>query len=80
MLVLRRIIEGAKEFNLKAIITFIDFSNAFDTIHYGQMFKMVKCLKSFIHMVSLNNLSMPSRICTHRQKFQVQMGKLNLFR
>ena len=31
ILALRRIIQGAKEFNLKAIITFIDFSKAFDT-------------------------------------------------
>ena len=40
ILALRRIIEGAKEFNLKATITFIDFSIAFDTIHHGQMFKI----------------------------------------
>ena len=41
ILALGRIIEGAKEFNLKAIITFIDFSKAFDTIHKGQMFKIL---------------------------------------
>ena len=33
--------EGATEFNLKATITFIDFSKAFDTFHCGQMFKIL---------------------------------------
>ena len=41
ILALRRIIEGAKKFNHKAIITFIGFSKAFDTIHHGQMFKIL---------------------------------------
>ena len=50
ILALRRTKEGTKEFNLKAIITFIDFSKAFDTINLGQMFK------TFVHMVSLNKL------------------------
>ena len=33
ILALRRIIEGVKARNLPAIITFIDFSKAFDSIH-----------------------------------------------
>ena len=41
IIALRRITKGAKEFNLKAIITFIDFSKAFDTIHSGLMFKIL---------------------------------------
>ena len=41
ILALRRIKEGAKEFNHKAIITFIDFPEAFDTIHHGQMLKIL---------------------------------------
>ena len=41
ILALRRIIEGAKEFNCKAIITFIDFSKVFDTIYHDQMFKII---------------------------------------
>ena len=40
ILALRRIIEAAKEFNLKAIITFMDFSKAFDIVNHGQMFKI----------------------------------------
>ena len=58
ILALRTIIEGAKELNLKAIITSLIFLKNFT------LSLVVKCLKSFIHMVSLNNLSVPSRTCT----------------
>ena len=44
ILALRRIIEGVKSNNLPAIITFIDFTKAFDTIHRG---KMVKILRAY---------------------------------
>ena len=33
ILALRRIIEGIKEYNLKAVMTFIDFKKAFDMVH-----------------------------------------------
>ena len=39
---LRRIIEEAKEHNLPAILMFIDFKKAFDTIHRGKMLKILK--------------------------------------
>ena len=42
ILALRGIIEGVKEFNLKAIITFIDFSKVFDTTDHGQMFIILR--------------------------------------
>ena len=42
ILTLRRIIEGVKAKNLPAIITFIDFKKAFDTIHRGKMMKILK--------------------------------------
>ena len=35
ILTLRRIIEGVKDNNLKAVMTFIDFKKAFDSIHRG---------------------------------------------
>ncbi len=44
ILALRRIIEGVKSNNLPAIITFIDFTKAFDTKHRG---KMVKILRAY---------------------------------
>ena len=41
ILVLRRLIEGIKEKNLKAIITFVEFKKAFDTINRNNMFKIL---------------------------------------
>ncbi|CAH1266614.1 Hypp3435 [Branchiostoma lanceolatum] len=42
ILALRRLIEGVKSHSLPAIITFIDFKKAFDTIHQGKMLKILQ--------------------------------------
>ena len=42
ILTLRRIIEGVKANHLPAIITFIDFKKAFDSIHRAKMMKILK--------------------------------------
>ena len=42
ILALRRIIEGVKGNNLKAILTFIDFKKAFDSIHRGKMMQILR--------------------------------------
>ena len=42
ILTLRRIIAGVKENNLSAIITFIDFKKAFDSIHRGKMMQILR--------------------------------------
>ena len=42
VLALRRIIEGVKAKHLPAVLTFIDFSKAFDSIHRGKMIKILK--------------------------------------
>ena len=42
ILALRRIIEGIKRNNLKAIILFVDFKKAFDSIHRGKMMKILR--------------------------------------
>ena len=41
-LALRRVIEGVKAKNLPAIILFIDFKKAFDSIHCKKMIKILK--------------------------------------
>ncbi len=42
ILALRRIIEGKKANYLKAVLTFIDFKKAFDSIHRGKMMKILQ--------------------------------------
>ena len=42
ILALIRLIEGVKERNLKAILVFIDFKKAFDSIHRGKMLKILR--------------------------------------
>ena len=42
ILVLRRIIEGVKSRNLPAVMTFIDFKKAFDSIHRGKMLRILE--------------------------------------
>ena len=58
ILALRRIIEGIEEKNLSAVITFIDFKKASDTIHRGKMIRILKaygstheCKENAIHGV-----------------------------
>ena len=38
---LRRLIEGVKATQLQAIITFVDFKKAFDSIHRGKLMKIL---------------------------------------
>ena len=42
ILTLRRIIEGGKANNIEAVMTFIDFKKAFDSIHRGKMMRILK--------------------------------------
>ena len=42
ILALRRIIEGVKSRNLKAVVIFVDFCKAFDSIHRGRMLEILK--------------------------------------
>ena len=42
ILALRRIIEGVKANHLPAVITFIDFKKAFDSIHRAKMMRILK--------------------------------------
>ena len=42
ILALRRLIEGVRARNLSAIITFIDFKKAFDSIHRGKLLEILR--------------------------------------
>lgn len=42
ILALRRMIEGVKRKNLKAVLLFVDFSKAFDSVHRGKMMLILK--------------------------------------
>ena len=42
ILALRRIIEGVKKNNLKAVILFVDFKKSFDSVHRGNMMKILR--------------------------------------
>ena len=42
ILTLRRMLEGVKSKNLPAVLTFIDFQKAFDSIHRGKLMEILK--------------------------------------
>ena len=42
ILTLRRLIEGIKQKQLPAILTFVDFSKAFDSTHRGKLMEILK--------------------------------------
>ena len=46
ILALHRLIEGIKAKNVTAVLTFIDFSKAFDSIDRGKMFEILHTTKS----------------------------------
>ena len=67
ILALRRLIEGIKSNNLPAIITFIDFKKAFDTIHRGKMIKILKAYGNYFFRPFYVQYRL--RYCTHPLAF-----------
>ena len=56
ILALRRLIEGIKSRKIPAVMTFIDFKKAFDSVHRGKMFKILKAYGIPKDIVSLIEL------------------------
>lgn len=53
ILALRRIIEGDRDKNLSAILVFIDFKKAFDTIHRGKLMKILKAYDRLVKAIEM---------------------------
>ena len=67
ILALRRLIEGVKSHNLKAAITFVDFRKAFDSIHRGRMFEILKAYdipEKLINAISLMYQNTKAKVLT----------------
>ena len=82
ILAIRRIIEGVKSKNLTAIIIFIDFKKAFDSIHRG---KMAKVLQSYgisdmiVNAINIRYSNTRSNVCTPdyvSEEFDILSGVL----
>ena len=56
ILVLRRLIEGVKSRKLPAVLTFIDFKKAFDSVHRGKMLKILEAYGIPVKIVQLIRL------------------------
>ena len=82
ILALRRMIEGIKEFNLKAVITFIDFKKAFDMVHRGMMLKILEAYGipiSLVNAISGGYKNTRARVLTpdgQTEEFQIHSGVL----
>ena len=82
ILALRRILEGIKEYNLKIVMTFIDFKKAFDMVHRGMMLKILKAYgipDSLVSAIAGGYKNTRARILTPdgpTDEFQIHSGVL----
>ena len=68
ILTLRRLIEGIKEKQLPAILTFVDFSKAFDSIHRGKLMEILKAYgipTKIVDAISLLYKDTKAQVITH---------------
>ncbi|XP_078661569.1 uncharacterized protein LOC144905694 [Branchiostoma floridae x Branchiostoma belcheri] len=82
VLALRRLIEGIKSHNLPAIITFIDFKKAFDTIHRGKMLRILNAYgipEQIVHAIGSLYEGTMAKVVTpdgDTRPFEIQAGVL----
>ena len=80
ILALRRLIEGIKSHNLKAIITFVEFRKEFDSINISCMFKILVAygiLRSIIYMISVLHADTCAKVINpdgETKEFQISKG------
>ena len=68
ILALRRLIEGVKDKNLEAILIFIDFKKAFDTVHRGK----ILILKALVIAISIIYEDTSAKVITSDGYGQIQ--------
>ena len=67
ILALRRIIEGVKEKNLPAVLLFVDFKKAFDSVHRGKLFKILAAYgvpQKIVELIKLMYKDTKARVVT----------------
>ena len=64
ILALRRLIKGVKSKNLKAVVVFVDFKKAFDSVHRGKMMKISQAYDITDKLVNAINENTRARVGT----------------
>ena len=67
ILALRRLIEGVRARNLSAIITFIDFKKAFDSIHRGKLLEILRAYgipEKLVQAISATYSRTRAKVCS----------------
>ena len=67
IVILRRLIEGAKAKQLQSVITFVDFKNAFDSIHRGKLMEILSVYgvpKNIVDAISILYKDTVARLIT----------------
>ena len=82
ILALRRLIEGVKSKNMNAIITYVDFRKAFDSIDRGRMFKILIAYgipQPLVNMISITYENTEAKVLTpdsETNSFHINSGVL----